>query len=241
VTRGEWRAWYLARAQVGDPEARAHVAAWDPATDAWPASMLSRAEAREYASSQGMRLPSGSEWLRIACGTAATPYPWGPNDAASVANTLELGLRAPTAVGTFEQGRAALEIYDLLGNVWEWVAEPPGRVDPPGKELWAWALGGSFLTLRAPLFDPRADEQGTLHLELDAEGRSNEVGLRLVAEASGWLEAHAAELARAPAAEGRLVAVGKRWGPAALPLLEDLVAAHPDEPALSWLLAGARR
>lgn len=236
VTRGEWRTWYLARAQPGDPDARARVEAWEPATESWPAGFLSLEEAREYAREQGLRPLSSSEWLRCACGSAAAPYPWGQNDAASVANTLELGLRRPTPVGTFEQGRSPLEIYDLLGNVWEWVDDPPDRHAP-----FAWAMGGSYLTLRGPLFDPRADEQGTLHLELDAGGRAIDVGLRLCAEARPWLEAHVAEFTNAPAAERRLGAVGKRWGAAALPLLEELAAAHPEQRGFAWLLAGARR
>ena len=224
VTRGEWRA--FAPAEVQSPE---------PATDAWPVSWISLEEARAYAQAQGMRLPTSSEWLRIACGSAAAPYPWGPNDAASVANTLELKLRQPTPVGTFEQGRSPLEIYDLVGNVWEWVDDPPGLHEP-----FAWAMGGSYLTLRQPLFDPRAEEL-SLHLKLDPRGRSNEVGLRLVAEARPWLEAHVAGLAGAPSAEARLAAVGRRWGPAATALLEELSLAHPSERAYAWLLAGARR
>jgi hypothetical protein len=236
LTRGEWRSWYLARVDPVDAEARAQVEAWDASTFAGPAVFLSLEEGREYARAQGLRLLSTAEWLRTACGSAAAPYPWGPNDAASVANTLELGLRQATPVGTFEQGRSPFEIYDLLGNVWEWVDDPPGVHGP-----FAWAMGGSYLTLRQPLFDPKADELGTLHLELDAGGRSNEVGLRLCAEARPWLEAHAAELASVPSAERRLAAVGKRWGPAAVPLLEELAAAHPGERAFAWLLAGARR
>ena len=177
VTRGEWRAWYLAQEQA-DADARARVEAWDPASFDWPASFLSLLEAREYARGQGMRLLSWSEWLRTACGSAAAPYPWGPNDVASVANTLELGLRVPTPVGTFEQGRTQNEIYDMLGNVWEWVDDAPGPRAP-----FAWAMGGSYLTLRAPLFPPRADLSETLHLELDAAGRSIDVGLRVCTEA----------------------------------------------------------
>jgi len=238
VTRAEWRAWYLARSDPGDPEARAEFEGWEPASGSWPASYLSLEEARLFAAARGMRLPSSSEWLRIACGSAAAPYPWGPNDAASVANTLELGLRQPTPVGTFEQGRSPFGIYDLLGNVWEWADDPPGQHEP-----FAWAIGGSYLTLRQPLFDPRTplEKEKRLHLELDAAGRSNEVGLRLVAEAREWLEAHAAESASAPSAEVRLRAVGKRWGPAAAALLEELAAAHPSERSFGWLLAGARR
>jgi len=236
VTRGEWRAWYLARGEGADPEARARVEAWERSSDSWPAASLSLVEARAYAHEQGLRLLGWREWLRVACGSAAALYPWGPNDAASVANTLELGLRLPTSVGTFEQGRAPLGIYDLVGNVWEWVEDSPDRNEP-----FAWAMGGSYLTLRRPLFDPRGDAQGTLHLALDPDGRSIEVGVRLCAEARPWLEAHGNELSGAPEAERRLTAVGRRWGSAAAPLLEELAAAHPGERAFGWLLGGARR
>ena len=92
-----------------------------------------------------------------------------------------------------------------------------------------------------PFFAPREDEQGTLHLELDPNGRSIEVGVRLCAAARPWLEAHGSELSGAPGAEERLIAVGRRWGSAAAPLLEELAAAHPRERAFGWLLAGARR
>jgi len=236
LTRGEWRSWYLARAERADPEARARVAAWDPPTYSWPAVFLSLEEGREYARTNGFRLLTTAEWLRTACGSAGAPYPWGANDAASVVNTLELALGQATPVGTFEQGRAPLEIYDLLGNVWEWVDDPPGT-----HGAYAWAMGGSYLTLRQPLFNPRAGVEGTLHLELDARGRSIDVGLRLCAEARGWLEVHAAELSAAPEAERRLGAVGKRWGSSAIPLLEELLAERPSERAFAWLLAGARR
>ncbi|MBK7643775.1 MAG: SUMF1/EgtB/PvdO family nonheme iron enzyme [Planctomycetes bacterium] len=240
VTRGEWRAWALERG--GESAARMREAGWDSASDTWPADYVSLEDSREYARAQGMRLPSASEWLAIACGSSAASYPWGPNDAASVANTLELGLRHPTPVGTFEQGRSPLGIYDLLGNAWEWVDAPPGKGDATiVRGPWAWAMGGSYLTLRHPLFDPRSDESGTLHLEIDERGRSNEIGLRLVANARAWLLAHAADFADIPAAQARLTAVGRRWGPAASALLEELARAYPDVRVFAWLSAGAHR
>src|SRR6185295_18284062 len=81
-------------------------------------------EARAFADSRGMRLLTAREWIRIACGTRALPYPWGGTEASSVANTLNLGVGRPLPVGTFEQGRTPLSTYDMAGNVWEWVEEP---------------------------------------------------------------------------------------------------------------------
>jgi len=71
VTRGEWRAWYLARPDA-DPDARARVESWEHSSDTWPAASLSLVEAREYAREQGLRLLGSKEWLRVACGSAAT-------------------------------------------------------------------------------------------------------------------------------------------------------------------------
>ncbi len=70
-------------------------------------------------------LPHEHEWETAArcspAGMAARRYPWGPNFDAAKANTAEGGIRQTTAVGMYAAGRnAALELYDLSGNVWEW-------------------------------------------------------------------------------------------------------------------------
>lgn len=235
VTRGEWRAWYLQHGELADADSLARVSAWEEATFDWPASFLTLEEARRYAIERGERLLTASEWLRVACGTAGALYPWGSNDVLSVANTLEVGLGQPTPAGTFEQGRSPLEIYDLVGNVFEWVDAPLGAHEPLD-----WAMGGSYLSLRQPLFDPRGGEQGALHLALDARHRAIDVGLRLCCEARRWLPAHAAELEELPNAQERLHAVGRRWGSAASALLDELSRAEPARPALRWLAEGSR-
>ena len=236
LTRGEWRVWYLQHGELSDAETLARVSAWDDSSADWPASFLTLEEARRYAAEHGQRLLTASEWLRVACGTAAALYPWGPNDVLSVANTLEVGLKRPTPAGTFEGGRSPLEIYDLVGNVSEWVDAPLGAREPLD-----WAMGGSFLTLRQPLYDPRGGEQGTLHIALDARHRATDVGVRLCCEAQGWLLAHAVELDALPDAQVRLAAVGRRWGSAASALLDELARAQPAHRSLRWLAEGTRR
>ena len=78
------------------PQAR-----WTAETGTWPAFMSQR-EAQEYASLRGMRLPSAHEWLFAAMGPVSSKHPWGLRPQQSVANTLELGLRRPAPVGSFE-------------------------------------------------------------------------------------------------------------------------------------------
>ncbi len=239
-----WRA-FLAGADLPPAPARdAIAAAWPDALDVWPASGMNLEEARALAAWRGMRLPTAREWIRVAAGTRASPWPWGSSRASSVANTVELRLDRPVPVGTFEHGQSPESVYDLIGNVAEWVEEPIAAA--AGVDLGvtpaAWALGGSYATRLWKTYD--YDRVGRLvvpHLDLDPRTRAADVGLRCVADARAWLTAHAGDLGQGEAARQRLAAVGARWGRGAVPLLEEL-AARPGAPAaFVALLEGARR
>lgn len=223
----------------------------------WPA-FLSREQAVRLAQERGMRLLTAREWIYVATGRRSYPYPWGTERRTSVANTAELGLGTPSAVGVFEGGRSQpYGCYDLLGNVWEWVSDRvPGyqddlafdsslesRLVDMGDGL-ASVLGGSFHSRERPTFG------GSLGLRfharlLDQATISPEIGVRLGADAEVYLWEKASHWAEAPEARARLEATGRRWASASgrelvLPLLEEL-AARPGAPStLAWLLAGAR-
>ncbi|MFN0007371.1 MAG: formylglycine-generating enzyme family protein, partial [Planctomycetota bacterium] len=247
TTRGEWRAWYQG-VRERDPIFEAVLATWKTETDAWPASFMTLAEAQVFASSRGLRLLGAREWIRIACGTRALPYPWGGTEASSVANTLNLGVGHPLPVGTFEQGRTPLSTYDMAGNVWEWVSDP--IVQPittedgaSGSVPAAWAMGGSYLARQRRLHD--LDGQGNLvlnRLDLEPASRSIDIGLRCATDAAEYLAARARSFGggREPERE-RLRAVGASWGRDAVPLLEDLARTPGAPPGLGLLLEGARR
>jgi hypothetical protein len=243
VPRAEWRRFQATFPEPADPELTARTAGWAEDTDYWPATWITRDEARAYARSRGMRLPSAQEWLRIAAGTRAQPYPWGPGRASRVANTAELELGRPVAVGTFELGQTPFSAYDMSGNVWEWVDDPLPQAT--GRDLesspLAWVLGGSYASPLARLWD--LDNEGRVdfqHLDLHPLTRAEDIGCRCVVEASTWLKLHALEWSD-EALRTRVVGVGRMWGRDAVPLLEEL--ARPDDAPLSlrWLLEGARR
>ena len=70
-------------------------------------------------------LPHEYEWEVAArwpnSEVAGRLYPWGPKFDAAKANTAEGDIGQTTAVGIYPAGRnAALGLYDLSGNVWEW-------------------------------------------------------------------------------------------------------------------------
>jgi formylglycine-generating enzyme required for sulfatase activity len=264
VTRVEWLAW-LESLSPEDPAWRS-LELWPDglgsdagqavSIDGCPATGMTLAEAQAFAAAEGMRLPTAREWLRVATGpTGRQPFPWKPVPHASVANTLELGLGRLAPVGTFESGRTPAGLHDLHGNAAEWVASVDLEPFTSGGDGRTWAMGGSYRSRQQPTFrsDPLSDLDGDGQVDsglafhavlLDRRTRSSDLGLRLVVEAGPWLREHAASWGGAPRTLRRLEEIGARWGPAAAPLLRELLEeAGPGAGAegLAALLGGAER
>ncbi|MCR9248299.1 MAG: SUMF1/EgtB/PvdO family nonheme iron enzyme [bacterium] len=122
VTRGDWRE--FAATDSGRAVQAEHAATFGDA--ALPVGLVSLRQAREFAVWRFGRLPRAEEWHASARGRYN--FPWGAKADATRANTAELGLFAPTPVGTFESGRRALghgQPYDFVGNVSEWTETVP--------------------------------------------------------------------------------------------------------------------
>jgi formylglycine-generating enzyme required for sulfatase activity len=102
-----------------------------------PARMISWRGAQLYCDAQGLRLPGSDEWEWAARGGRRRTFPWGeraPKDCSSVVYGRRPGLpcesrpRAPEPVGTSEDVTPE-GVYDLGGNVSEWVATAFGPDD----------------------------------------------------------------------------------------------------------------
>lgn len=232
VTRAQFSAWLATDPEAAREFDRAKVAG--PPT--WPAVWMNYDEARAFAESRQMRLPTAGEWFFIAMGPRGQDWPWDQYAAQAVSNTQEIGLGSPSPVGVFEQGRTEHGVYDLIGNVWEWV---DGGLPSEGlQEDFTWSVGGAF---NWPLRELYLSTTGFNRQEVHRAQRSNSIGLRCVADAETYLVEHAEDWLRAKGARARLEEVGSRWGRGALPLLRRVCEAKPDATSLRWIEQGAAR
>lgn len=253
-TRGDWLHYDPAAARAASQRlGDGLLASLDASSRDLPA-FLSFDQAEALAARRGMRLPRAKEWIHVAVGRRSLVYPYGGlQPQQSWANTLELGFGAPTPVGTFESGKSRrFDCYDLLGNVWEWVADVvPGYADVPATERWQPLAGDRLASAMGGGFDSRARRTfGSFPLQfhavlLDRGTVSPALGARMAATADDYLWAMAERWGDSAAARERVRAVGARWGATAgskvvLSFLEQLVA-RPGAPAsLGWLVEGAR-
>ncbi|HDP33725.1 MAG TPA: hypothetical protein ENN29_01295 [Candidatus Hydrogenedentes bacterium] len=157
-----------------------------------PVTGVSWAEAKAYAAWAGKTLPTEGQWEFAARGRENRKYPWGnlPPDATLANFNDNLGM--PSVVTMHEDGGTPEGIYDLAGNVYEWMLDPfvsytAKRQNPqfaaaaPRRAL----RGGSYKS-------PPNELLCTARKGLFPEVRENTIGFRCVIPASRLIHAQPA-------------------------------------------------
>jgi formylglycine-generating enzyme required for sulfatase activity/serine/threonine protein kinase len=130
---------------IADPEAKAKH----------PINCIDWDQAREACEARGARLPTEAEWEFAARGPDGRIYPWGdqppsaqllnacgkecvawqkkhrdPDNTPALMYDEDDGFVNTAPVGSFPKGKSRYGLQDVVGNVWEWVADYYADYDP---------------------------------------------------------------------------------------------------------------
>ncbi len=164
-------------------------------------------EASAYARWVGKRLPTDAEWVKAASWPVRLSpttrlqrrYPWGDTMDRSKANVWGSGPGDTVPVQQFAGGVSVGGVYQLSGNVWEWMW---GNYVPPDGSDGQWAAEIGLKSLRGGAFDTYFENQATCQFQSGdaAVARKPNIGFRLAIGASDVVLAWPGADAGAPCA-----------------------------------------
>jgi len=89
--------------------------------DQQPVVGISWEEAQSYCMWKNGRLPTEAEWEKASRGKRSIDYPWGNEAPDKTRLNFNSEIKKTSPVGSYEAGKSDYEVYDLAGNVSEWV------------------------------------------------------------------------------------------------------------------------
>ena len=140
----------------------------------YPVVFVTWGMAKNFCEWRGTRLPTMAEWKLAAYGHIDNRvFPWGNEFGCDRANYGGC-VRHTTPVGKYEKGVSPYDVYDMAGNVWEWVDESYQNLSS-----YHLVLGGSF---NSELSELKA-EKGYSNFDIYS-GTVNDIGFRCARDAT---------------------------------------------------------
>ena len=143
-------------------------------------------EAQGFCRWKNKNLPTEAQWEKAARGKRPVKYPWGNEAPDKTRLNFNNHVGKPTAVGLYPEGKSDYGLFDMSGNVAEWVQDwhfpeyylfspkknPPG----PKKGVYKIIRGGNWM-------NNAEDVRLTYRNATVPKARSKTVGFRCVADA----------------------------------------------------------
>ncbi len=138
-----------------------------------PVVHIAQADAAEYCTWSGKRLPTEFEWEFAARSYMGRIFPWGNEWAGDKINWGGGGLDSTARVGEHAESASLTDIYDLSGNVWEWTSSIEND-----KGI---MKGGSWVEKNP------ANMRGAARRTQDPQVSHSDDGFRCVKDVDSWL------------------------------------------------------
>ena len=141
-------------------------------------------EAQQYCQWRNQRLPTEAEWEKAGRGKRPVKYPWGNEAPDSNRLNYQNEVGKPSPVGSFTAGKSDYGIYDLSGNLSEWVQDwhdPEHYLFSP-KENPQGPKKGQYRVIRGGNWKNNAEDVRLTYRNATVpKARSNTLGFRCVA------------------------------------------------------------
>ena len=143
-------------------------------------------EAQDFCQWGNKQLPTEAEWEKAARGKRPVKYPWGDEEPDKTRANFNNHIGKTTTVGSYPTGKSDYGVFDLSGNVAEWVQDwhfpeyylfSP-KENPPGPEK------GHYKIIRGGNWKNNAEDVNLTYRNATVpKARSKTVGFRCVAKA----------------------------------------------------------